>query len=67
MSSAQDWRDPDYAPVPEGLGLPGYAFEFLRRNPTYQQAYQHLKSQRLPVGHDAMLGFARQWGLRFRD
>jgi len=50
--------------IPDDLDLPGYAFEFLRRNPAYAREARVWLAK--PSSADA-IERARRWGLRFRD
>lgn len=52
------WRD--------GLDFPGFAQEFLRRNPAYRADYRRSVSRPL-AGALPEEGMARRWGLNFRD
>ncbi|WP_410468104.1 transcriptional regulator domain-containing protein [Sphingomonas sp. JC676] len=66
-----DWRDnADYRPL-LALGRPGFAWEFLRRNPVYRaEARRALRmrarrSRSGPLTIDAPPGGAARWGLCF--
>jgi len=59
--STEDWRSPaayQYAATMEPANL---AWEFLRRNADYRNAYQSAPAQ----ADDGTDGPARRWGLRF--
>ncbi len=59
--STEDWRSPaayQYAATMEPANL---AWEFLRRNADYRNAYQAAPAQ----ADDGTDGPARRWGLRF--
>ena len=59
--STEDWRSPaayQYAATMEPASL---AWEFLRRNPDYRNAYKSAPAQ----ADDGTDGPSRRWGLRF--
>lgn len=59
--STEDWRSPaayQYAATMEPASL---AWEFLRRNPDYRNAYKAAPAQ----ADDGTEGLGRRWGLRF--
>ena len=59
--STEDWRSPaayQYAATMEPASL---AWEFLRRNPDYRNAYKAAPAQ----ADDGTDGPGRRWGLRF--
>ena len=62
----RDWRvESDYGHV-DALDVSGYAWEFLRRNPSYQSDYR--AAVRGEGGRDTPGlggGFPPRWGLRF--
>jgi Proteobacterial transcriptional regulator-like domain len=63
------WRSPETIDRLNRLERPGFAVEFLRRNPDYRRDFA--RTQRhlaLPtVDAEAVrAAFARRWGLRFR-
>jgi len=62
MSSQRDWRDNAPYDLAETLPSPGIAWEFLRRDGDYQQAYLAAIKQS-PQEADRTAG---RWGLRFR-
>ncbi|MEL6800522.1 MAG: DUF6499 domain-containing protein [Pseudomonadota bacterium] len=51
-----DWRDPDTYAYFDTLDAPGMAWECLRRNPDYRDAYPDLQNG---------TGDPEEWGLRF--
>ncbi|MEP3073821.1 DUF6499 domain-containing protein [Maricaulis sp.] len=54
---AKDWRDDDAYEHFDTLSLAGFAWECLRRNDRYREAYPLLKEG---------IGTPADWGLRFR-
>lgn len=62
MPPVSDWRVDDPAPDFNGYDLPGFAFEFLRRNAHFVKDWSN-RSER-DSEQDALV--ARRWGLRFR-
>ena len=67
MPSA-DWRSPAAYEALRSLDAPGFAWEYLNRNPDFHSDLRRLAAQAardiLSVEDEA--GFARRWGLRFR-
>lgn len=62
MPSKRDWRDPAHYQLAETLTVPDLAWEFLRRDPDYQNSYQAGRRISPAAADDA----AGRWGLRFR-
>lgn len=62
MPPVDDGRASNAAPISEELDLPGFAFEFLRRNPDYAREASSQLAAHGEEGDD----LARRWGLRFR-
>ena len=63
------WRSPETIDRLNRLERPGFAAEFLRRNPDYRRDFARTQRQiaRAPVDAEtARVGLARRWGLRFR-
>ena len=63
-----DWRSPEGYEELRSLDAPGFALEFLSRNPEFQRDREALRQAASrgvldPVSEDA---FAKRWGLRFR-
>ena len=63
------WRSPETIDRLNRLERPGFAAEFLRRNPDYRRDF--VRTQRLIArasvdAETARSGLARRWGLRFR-
>ena len=48
---------------------PGFAWEFLSRNPAFEHDRKRLEqaSEDRPLSADELNGFARRWGVRFRE
>ena len=63
-----DWRSPAAYEDKRSLDAPGFAFEFLRRNPEFLRHYQKLVRalNRNALTPKARQTFARRWGVRFR-
>ncbi|HEX4077408.1 MAG TPA: DUF6499 domain-containing protein [Rhizomicrobium sp.] len=67
--SHDKWRSPAAYEGLRSLDAPGFAWEFLSRNPLFQQDREQLEQ----TGHYRALSeaelneFARRWGVRFRD
>ena len=63
-----DWRKPDNYPSPDDLNNEEWAWEFLRRNPTYRKEWENLR-RAPPPEKDKGGGYARAfnkftaWGL----
>lgn len=68
MPTASDWRSPQAAAEVNGLDYPGFAQEFLRRNPDYRRDHASMV-RRIAAGTvreaDAQAELARRWGLVF--
>jgi hypothetical protein len=65
MPKRPDWRSPNYVDALKQLDRAGFAWEFLRRNPTYREDYENVSkdpedddTNKVAVGHP--------WGLSFR-
>ena len=63
-----DWRAASSYENLRSLDAPGFAWEFLRRNPDFQQDRRKLEraARRDVLNHAKVDGFARRWGVRFR-
>ena len=64
-----DWRSSAAYEDKHSLDAPGFAWEFLRRNPEFQREHQRLSRA---LDRDALTpkqleAFARRWGVRFRE
>ena len=64
-----EWRSPAAYEDLRSLDAPGFAWEFLSRNHAFEDHCRRLEraAQRGPLGADELDGFARRWGVRFRD
>jgi hypothetical protein len=67
MSHA-DWRNPSAYEELQSLDAPGFAWEYLRRNPDFQQERRKLEraNRRGALNQTEVDAFARRWGVRFR-
>lgn len=65
MSEDESWRSETAYDYIDKLNPGDIAWEFLRRNPDYQRAYQDLVSSGR-ISPQMAEEFATQWGLRFR-
>jgi hypothetical protein len=67
MSHA-DWRNPSAYEELRSLDAPGFAWEYLRRNPDFQQERRKLEqaNRRGALNQTEVAAFARRWGVRFR-
>ncbi|MBZ9955598.1 transcriptional regulator domain-containing protein [Mesorhizobium sp. BR1-1-15] len=54
------WRDPQAYAFVKGAAADAIAWEFLRRNPKYQQDFASSRSAK------AMHALRKRWGLQFR-
>lgn len=63
--AASDWRSAAAYEYVRNLDSVDIAWEFLRRNPEYQQAYGHIVREKPDDEHEAQL--LERWGLRFRQ
>ncbi|TNC96127.1 MAG: hypothetical protein FD119_1964 [Stygiobacter sp.] len=62
------WRSESVQDRLNRLDRPGFAFEFLRRNPNYRSDWsqtRHRVAQGTLDAHDAQAELARRWGLCF--
>ena len=64
-----EWRSPAAYEDLRSLDAPGFAWEFLSRNPAFEGDCRTLEQagHRGPLSADELDGFARRWGVRFRD
>ena len=64
-----NWRDPKQYPTRDSLDGPGFAWEFLRRNPDFQADQQRLgqAARRGELTAEDAAHFAKRWGVRFRE
>jgi hypothetical protein len=68
MPAIPDWRSAQVADAMKGLERPGFAAEFLRRNPAYRTDYARTLCRVAAgtVSEDrALADLARRWGLSF--
>jgi len=63
MSQPSDWRDESAYDYVVDLNSSELAWEFLRRNASYQEDYDRLTSSSNPLDPSA---FLERWGLCFR-
>ncbi len=61
------WRSPEAYEALRSLDAPGFAWQYLRRNPGFQQDHKQLarRSQRNEVMAHQTAAFADRWGIRF--
>src|ERR1700729_124351 len=66
--SRADWRTPSAYEELRSLDAPGFAWEYLRRNPDFQQERRKLEqaNRRGALNQTEVDAFARRWGVRFR-
>jgi len=64
-----EWRSPAAYENLRSLDAPGFAWEFLSRNPAFERDCKRLEqaSEDRPLSADELNGFARRWGVRFRE
>lgn len=64
-----EWRSPAAYEDLRTLDAPGFAWEFLSRNPAFEHDRKRLEqaSEDHPLSADELNGFARRWGVRFRE
>ena len=67
--SRMDWHLPAAYQNLRTLDAPGFAWEFLSRNPAFEHDRKRLEqaSEDRPLSADELNGFARRWGVRFRE
>ncbi len=63
-----EWRSPAAYDDLRSLDAPGFAWEFLTRNPDFERDCKTLEQidDQDPLSADELEGFARRWGVRFR-
>lgn len=61
-----DWRDSAAYDYVDGLTHEQHAFEYLRRNPDYAEAYRRMMDEDHTGRTEAAEQMAEPWGLRFR-
>lgn len=64
-----EWRSQAAYEGLRSLDAPGFAWEFLGRNPAFERDRVRLEkaSERRPLAAAELDRFARRWGVRFRD
>jgi hypothetical protein len=64
MTKRPDWRSPDYVDSLKNLDRAGFAWEFLRRNPSYRDDYDGIAEDQdeLELSSETVGG---NWGLSF--
>ena len=69
VMSRAEWRSPAAYEDLRSLDAPGFAWEFLTRNPALERDCKRLEQagNRGPLSADELDGFAQRWGVRFRD
>jgi hypothetical protein len=68
MPAVSDWRSPEEYEDCRHLDRPGFSWEFLRRNSTYQQDYEAIvrgSTSDAGRGGSTIEAFARRWGVTF--
>ena len=63
-----EWRSPTAYEDLRSLDAPGFAWEFLSRNPAFKRDCKRLEQadHQNPANADQLEDFARRWGVRFR-
>lgn len=66
--SRTDWRSPVAYEDLHTLDAPGFAWEFLSRNPAFEHDCKRLDhaNDQASLSADERENFARRWGVRFR-
>jgi len=64
-----EWRSLAAYEDLRSLDAPGFAWEFLSRNPAFESDRRTLEQagHQGPLSADELDGFARRWGVRFRN
>lgn len=64
-----EWRSEAAYDDKRALDAPGFAFEYLRRNPEFIRHVRQLERSlaRGALTREARNAFARRWGMRFRE
>jgi hypothetical protein len=65
--SSDDWRSPGHYEHLLSLDAPGFAWEYLRRNPDFAREHAMLQrtSRRHCLNANALEAFSQRWGVRF--
>jgi transcriptional regulator len=66
--SGADWRSPAAYEELRSLDAPGFAWEFLSRNPAFERDCKRLElaASQGPLSAGELKSFAQRWGVRFR-
>ena len=66
--SRASWRSPAAYEDLRSLDAPGFAWEFLSRNQTFERDCKRLElaASQSPLSASELISFARRWGVRFR-
>ena len=66
--SRTEWRSPAAYEHLHSLDAPGFAWEFLSRNPAFERDCKRLEraGDQRQLSVDELDDFARRWGVRFR-
>ena len=69
VMSHAEWRSPAAYEDLRSIDAPGFAWEFLTRNPAFELDCKRLEQAGIqgPLSADELNGFARRWGVRFRE
>ena len=69
VMSRAEWRSAAAYEDLRSLDAPGFAWEFLSRNPAFERDCKRLEQagNRGPLSADELDSFAQRWGVRFRD
>ena len=64
-----EWRSPAAYEALRSSDAPGLAWEFLKRNAAFEREWKRLEqaAERGTLSADDLDGFARRWGVRFRN
>ena len=64
-----EWRSPAAYEDLRSLDAPGFAWEFLIRNPAFERDCKRLEhaDDQEPLSAGELDDFARRWGVRFRE
>jgi hypothetical protein len=62
-----DWRSPEGYEDLRSLDAPGFAWEFLSRNPAFESDCKRLEqaASQGPLSAGELASFAQRWGVRF--
>ena len=68
MPDDESWRSQDATAYLDRVQRAGFAWEFLRRNPDYRAAYEHMSRDAMSgvtIVLEAALALSQRWGLSF--